>query len=69
MCLQTKKRLHVQVFVSLGNMSFSACGQVPQHQQKLLVCSTLHLHIQSHSYLGIAKSCRILSQEKKTNQT
>ena len=64
--------LHIWVckaraFVSLRNTSCSPRCQVPQHQQKLLVCSALHYHIQSHSDLGLAERCRISPQE--TRQT
>lgn len=65
-------RLHggvckARALVSLRNTSCSPCCQVPQHQQKLLVCSALHYHIQSHSDSGLAERCRISPQE--TRQT
>lgn len=67
MCLLAQRCLCARVIGSLKNMSCSPYCQVPQHQQKVLVCSALHFHIQSHSDLGIAERCRISPEE--TRQT
>lgn len=39
--------------------------RVPRHQQKDVVCSAPHFHIQSHSDSGIAERGRILPEETR----